>query len=130
MDIKIFCVCYVYKSQNINDDTVGEVNKMSLENKKLREMLTLVWDNNNILKNHVNKLMQDHDLLASNSVKRKLSECDECNTDGSKEYDRHGTFKRTNNGITRVYRRIDPSDKSMVLYMPLLIFIFKAFESL
>ncbi|KAK1430762.1 hypothetical protein QVD17_13748 [Tagetes erecta] len=101
---------------NINDDTAGEVNNMSLENKKLKEMLTLVWDNNNFLKEHVNKLMQDHHLLTSNSVKRKFSECDhECNTSGSKEYDRQGTFKRTNDGITRVYRRTDPFDKSMVV---------------
>ncbi|KAL8195683.1 hypothetical protein R6Q57_025436 [Mikania cordata] len=103
-------------NNNINDDNAGELNNMSLENKKLTEMLTLVWDNNNFLKNLVKKLMQYNDLLTSNSVKRKFSECDECNTSGSKEYcDHQGSSKRPNSGITRVYRRTDPSDKSMVV---------------
>ncbi|KAI7752517.1 hypothetical protein M8C21_015868, partial [Ambrosia artemisiifolia] len=106
-----------HKTNNTKDDTAGEVHNMSLENKKLREMLTLVWDNNNFLQKHVNKLiMKDHDLLTSNPGKRKFSECDEkCNTSGSKEYDHQGSPKMPNNGISRVYRRTDPSDKSMVV---------------
>ncbi|XP_076959195.1 putative WRKY transcription factor 40 [Bidens hawaiensis] len=102
---------------NINDDSVGELNKnMCLENKKLKEMLTLVWDNNNFLENQVNKLIRDHDLLTSNSVKRKFSECvDQCNTSGSKEYHHQASLKRQNNGISQVYRRTDPSEKSMVV---------------
>ncbi|XP_076909269.1 putative WRKY transcription factor 40 [Bidens hawaiensis] len=104
-------------THNINDDPVGELNKkMCLENKKLKEMLTLVWDNNNFLENQVNKLIKDHDLLTSNSVKRKFGECaDQCNTSGSKEYHHQESLKRPNNGISQIYRRTDPSDKSMVV---------------
>ncbi|KAF5815579.1 putative transcription factor WRKY family [Helianthus annuus] len=105
-------------THSIKDDTVEEVHNLSLENKKLREMLTLVWDNNNFLQNHVKKLklIQDHDLLTSSSVKRKFSECDDnCNTSGSKECDHQGSSKMPNNGISKVYRRTDPSDKSMVV---------------
>ncbi|KAI3692249.1 hypothetical protein L6452_32062 [Arctium lappa] len=97
----------------INDD----INQMSLENKKLREMLTIVWDKNNTLQNHVNKLMQDNDVLLTNPNKRKFGECEEGNASGSTE-NLHdcGSLKRPNEGITRVYRRIDdPSDKNMVV---------------
>ncbi|KAI3703566.1 hypothetical protein L1987_73736 [Smallanthus sonchifolius] len=87
---------------------------MSLENKKLREKLTLVLDNN-FLQNQLNKSMQDRGFLTSNPNKRKLSECDECDTSESTDYHHPGSSKRPNNGIPRVYRRTDPSDKSMVV---------------
>ncbi|KAJ9537175.1 hypothetical protein OSB04_029908 [Centaurea solstitialis] len=94
----------------MNDD----LNQMSLENKKLREMLTVVWNKNNTLQNHVNKLMQDNDVLSlTNPNKRKFTECEEGNTSGSTD---RGSLKRPNEGVMRVYRRIDdPSDKSMVV---------------
>ncbi|KAK1417789.1 hypothetical protein QVD17_26923 [Tagetes erecta] len=98
---------------NISNDTVAELKKMSIENKKLREMLKHVWDNNFLQEDHVDPSMQDSDFLASNMNKRKLKEsCDECNTSESMEYDHLGS---SNKGITRVYRRTDPSDKSMVV---------------
>lgn len=90
---------------------------MSLENKKLREMLTLVSDKNNSLQNQLKKLIQDQDSLTSNRNKRKFGECDECTTSGSTENHHQGFLKRPNNGVTKVYSRTDPSDKSMVLYM-------------
>ncbi|GKA64457.1 probable WRKY transcription factor 40 [Tanacetum coccineum] len=95
-----------------NDD---KLNQMSLENKKLKEMLTLVWDKNNSLQNHVSKLMQDRDLIASSPNKRKSGECDECNTSGSTENHHQGSLKRPYNSVTRVYTRTDPSDKTLVV---------------
>ncbi|KAJ9537174.1 hypothetical protein OSB04_029907 [Centaurea solstitialis] len=96
----------------VNDD----LNQMRLENNKLREMLTIVWDKNNTLQNQVNKLMQDHDLLVSDPNKRKFVECEEGNASGSTENLHQRSLKRPNEGVTRVYRRIDdPSDKSMVV---------------
>ena len=81
-------------------------------------MLTLVLDKHNSLQNHVSKLIQDSDLLASSPNKRKSGECDECNTSESTENHHQGSLKRSNNGVTRVYTRTDPSDKSLVLYTP------------
>ena len=86
--------------------------------KKLKEMLTLVLDNHNSLQNHVRKLMQDRDLLASSPNKRKSRECEECNTSDSTKNHQEGLLKRAINGVTRVYARTDPSDKSLVLYTP------------
>nr|GEV26618.1 probable WRKY transcription factor 40 [Tanacetum cinerariifolium] len=100
------------KSLKNNED---KLNQMNLENKKLKEMLTLVLDNHNSLQNHVSKLMQDHDLFASSPNKRKSGECDECNTSASTENHHQGLLKRLNNGVTRVYTRTDPSDKSLVV---------------
>ncbi|XP_024996505.1 probable WRKY transcription factor 40 [Cynara cardunculus var. scolymus] len=100
------------------DDTPmnNDLTRMSLENKKLREKLTTVWDKNNTLQNHVNKLMQDHELLVNNLNKRKFVECEEGNTSGRTETLHQGSLKRPNEGVTRVYRRTDdPSDKSMVV---------------
>ncbi|XP_024996503.1 probable WRKY transcription factor 40 isoform X2 [Cynara cardunculus var. scolymus] len=101
------------------DDTPMNVdlNQMSLENKKLKEMLTIVWDKNTTLQNHVNKLMQDNEVLLNNPHKRKFGQCAEgCASGSTENLHDHGSLKRPNEGITRVYRRIDDlSDKSMVV---------------
>ncbi|XP_076955834.1 WRKY transcription factor 18-like [Bidens hawaiensis] len=87
-----------------SDDTVADLNKMRLENNKLREMLALVWDGN-FLENHVNKPIQDPDqFLRSNPNKRKSKECDyECNTTESAER------------ITRICRWGDSSDHNTMV---------------
>ncbi|GJT03764.1 probable WRKY transcription factor 40 [Tanacetum coccineum] len=104
-----------HKTDDTPKNNEDKLNQMNLENKKLKEMLTLVLDNHNSLQNHVSKLMQDHDLLASSPNKRKSGVCDECNTSASTESHHQGLLKRLNNGVTRVYTRTDPSDKSLVV---------------
>lgn len=102
-------------SRSCKENNEDKLNQMSLENKKLKEMLTLVLNNHNSLQNHVSKLMQDPDILASSPNKRKNGDWDECNTSGSTENHHQGFVKRPNNGVTRVYTRTDPSDKSLVV---------------
>ncbi|CAH1427347.1 unnamed protein product [Lactuca virosa] len=106
-----------YKTDDtpMNDDLVGGLNQMRLKNKKLREMITVVLDNSNSLQNHVNKLMQEHDLLVSNTNKRKFGECDDRNTTESRKSLHQESLKSTNDGVTKFYRRTDPSDKSMII---------------
>ncbi|PWA17905.1 DNA-binding WRKY [Artemisia annua] len=104
---------------HLTDDTPknneDKLNQINLENKKLKEMLTLVLDNHNSLQNHVSKLIRDRDLLASSPNKRKSGECYECNTSGSTENHHQRSLKRPNNGVKRVYTRTDPSDTSLVV---------------
>ncbi|XP_071730522.1 probable WRKY transcription factor 40 [Rutidosis leptorrhynchoides] len=103
-------------TQKANDDFGGKMNQMCLENKKLRESLTVICENNKFLQNHVNQLlMQDQDLLVPSPNKRKFGHCDKCNTCGSSDSPHQGSLKRPNNGITKAYRRTDPSDNSLVV---------------
>ncbi|CAI9284997.1 unnamed protein product [Lactuca saligna] len=99
----------------MNDDMAGELNQMRLKNKKLREMITVVLENSNSLQNHVNKLMQEHDSFASNTNKRKFSQCDDRNSSESRKSLHQESLKSRNDGVTKVYRRTDPSDKSMII---------------
>nr|GEU67506.1 probable WRKY transcription factor 40 [Tanacetum cinerariifolium] len=114
LDIDLNVVPF-HKTGDTSKNNEDKLSQMNLENKKLKEMLTLVSDNHNSHQNHVSKLMQDHDLLASSPNKRKSCECDECNTSASTENHHQGLLKRLNNGVTRVYTRTDPSDKSLVV---------------
>nr|XP_043630860.1 probable WRKY transcription factor 40 [Erigeron canadensis] len=103
-------------TNKISDGLEGELSQMNLENKKLREMLKVVLESNNFLQKHANKLMQDQHLSVCNQDKRKFVESDDCNTSGSMDQFHHlGSMKRTNNGIRKLYRQADPSDKSMVV---------------
>ncbi|KAJ9549658.1 hypothetical protein OSB04_022201 [Centaurea solstitialis] len=101
--------------KEVDDDTVGDLGRISSENRKLKEMLTIIWEHNNSLQNQVNKLMQDKQLSVSNPKKRKLD-------DRSSTINEQSSWKRpndheysSNTGIRRVYVQTDPSDKTLVV---------------
>ncbi|KAI3728187.1 hypothetical protein L6452_16819 [Arctium lappa] len=87
----------------------GMVGDLSSENRKLKEMLTIIWDHNNSLQTQVKKLMKDRELIVSNPKKRKLDETVE-----QSSWNRPNE-ELPNTGIHRVYVKTDPSDKSLVV---------------
>ncbi|PWA52888.1 WRKY15 [Artemisia annua] len=93
----------------VDDSTVGNLSRISKENKKLKEMLTIVWDNYNTLQTKVKKVIQDKEVVESSPKKRKFDETvQQC------------LLKRPNeelpkSGIQRVYVQTDPSDKSLIV---------------
>ncbi|KAI3728186.1 hypothetical protein L6452_16818 [Arctium lappa] len=107
--------------KEVDDDRVGDLGRISKENRKLKEMLRIVWDNYNSLQTQVNKLMQQQQqqVLISNPKKRKL---DDENSIGTVQQSSSWN-KRPNDdhelllkaGIQRVYIQTDPSDKSLVV---------------
>ncbi|XP_076926173.1 putative WRKY transcription factor 40 [Bidens hawaiensis] len=93
------------------DDDDDTVYNLSRKNKKLKEMLTAVLDEYNSLTTHVKKLMEYKEEYESSPVKRKLDHG---------ETVEQGSWKRPKedlpvSGIKRVYVKVDPSDKSLVV---------------
>ncbi|PWA93143.1 WRKY15 [Artemisia annua] len=93
----------------VDDSTVGNLSRMSKENKKLKEMLTIVRDNYNTLQTKVKKIIQDKEVVESSPKKRKFDETVQ-----------QSLLKRPNeelpkSGIQRVYVQTDPSDKSLIV---------------
>ncbi|KAI3698419.1 hypothetical protein L2E82_41952 [Cichorium intybus] len=98
---------FSFGKEQVNHDE--DLSRISNENKKLKEMLTNLWENYSSLQTHVNKLMQDKQVLESNPKKRKLDETVQ-----------QSLWKKPNleppkTGIQRVYVPTDPSDKSLVV---------------
>ncbi|KVH95612.1 hypothetical protein Ccrd_002369 [Cynara cardunculus var. scolymus] len=89
----------------------GMVGELSSENRKLKEMLTVIWGHNNSLQTQVKKLMQDKELLVSNPNKRKLDET----VIEQNSWNRPNEDNLPKTGIQRVYVRTDPSDKTLVV---------------
>ncbi|KAJ0666466.1 putative transcription factor WRKY family [Helianthus annuus] len=93
----------------VDDHTVYDLSRESNENKKLKEMLIDIWDKYNSLTTHVKKLIQDKEELESSPKKRKFDETVQ-----------QSLWKRPReelpiSGIKRVYVKVDPSDKSLVV---------------
>ena len=89
---------------------VGDLSRISKENKKLKEMLTVVLDNYNTLQTKLKKIIQDKEVVEPSPKKRKFDETVQ-----------QSLWKRPNeelpkSGIQRVYVQTDPSDKSLVLF--------------
>ncbi|KAI3694245.1 hypothetical protein L1987_77207 [Smallanthus sonchifolius] len=95
--------------EEADDVAVGDLSQISNENMKLREKIIVAWDMYNSLQTHVKKLMQDKEVLEWSSKKRKFDDTVQ-----------QSSWKGLNeelpmSGIKRVYVRIDPSDKSLVV---------------
>ncbi|KAL8267028.1 hypothetical protein R6Q59_004372 [Mikania micrantha] len=93
----------------VDDDIVLDLNKKSKENKKLKELLTFVWDNYNSLQTDVKKLLQEKEELESSPKKRKFDDTVQQSSWKMPKEDLRSS------GIKRVYVKIDPSDKSLVV---------------
>ncbi|KVH95572.1 probable WRKY transcription factor 40 [Cynara cardunculus var. scolymus] len=96
-----------------HDHTVGDLSGIRNENRKLKEMVTIVWDNYNSLQAQVNKLMQEQEVLVSNPKKRKLDESTTRVEQSS--WKRRNEEELSKTGIQRVYVQTDPTDKSLVV---------------
>ncbi|KAI7757615.1 hypothetical protein M8C21_016506 [Ambrosia artemisiifolia] len=95
--------------KEVDDHSVWDLSRKSNENKKLKEMLIDIWDKYNSLTTHVNKLIQDKEELESSPKKRKFDETVQ-----------QSLWKRPReelpiSGIKRVYVKVDPSDKTLVV---------------
>ncbi|MFS8030523.1 putative transcription factor WRKY family [Helianthus anomalus] len=95
--------------KEVDDHTIDDLSRESNENKKLKEMLIDIWDKYNSLTTHVKKLIQDKEELESSPKKRKFDETVQ-----------QSLWKRPKeelpiSGIKRVYVKVDPSDKSLVV---------------
>ncbi|GJZ87629.1 probable WRKY transcription factor 40 [Tanacetum coccineum] len=95
--------------KNDDDHTVGDLSRITKENKKLKEMLTIVWDKYTTLQTQVKKIMQDKEVSESSPKKRKFDETV-----------KQSLWERLNeeipkSGIQRVYVPTDPSDKSLIV---------------
>ncbi|KAI3812530.1 hypothetical protein L1987_17240 [Smallanthus sonchifolius] len=93
----------------VDDRRACNLSRKNNENKKLKEMLTGLLDNYNSLNTHVKKLMQDKEELESSPKKRKFDDTVQ-----------QSSWKRPKedlpiSGIKRVYVKVDPSDKSLVV---------------
>ncbi|KAK9052787.1 hypothetical protein SSX86_029417 [Deinandra increscens subsp. villosa] len=94
-----------------DDDMVCDLSRKGYnENKKLKEMLSFVLEDYNSLKTHFNKLVQDKEELESSPKKRKFDD----DTVQQSSWKRRKEELPTS-GIRRVYVRIDPLDKSLVV---------------
>lgn len=93
----------------ISGDHLSRINN---ENKKLKEMLKIVWENYNSLQTHVKKLMQEKQVPESNPKKRKLDETVQQSLWKRQNWNLESP---RNTGVQRVYIPTDPSDKSLVL---------------
>ncbi|XP_023768619.1 WRKY transcription factor 18 [Lactuca sativa] len=93
----------------ISGDHLSRINN---ENKKLKEMLKIVWENYNSLQTHVKKLMQEKQVPESNPKKRKLDETVQQSLWKRQNWNLESP---RNTGVQRVYIPTDPSDKSLVV---------------
>ncbi|GKD80330.1 hypothetical protein Tco_1342951, partial [Tanacetum coccineum] len=89
--------------------TVGNLSSVSKENKKLKEVLAMVWENYTTLQTQVKKIMQDKEVSESSPKKRKFDETVKQSL--WETPNEEGELPKS--GIQRVYVQTDPSDKSL-----------------
>lgn len=100
-------------SSQVDDRMVSDLSRKSEENKKLKELLSVVWNSYNSLSTHVKKITQEKEEFESSPKKRKRDDTVQ-----------QSSWKRPTeelpispiSGIKRVYVKVDPSDKSLVIY--------------
>nr|XP_043607788.1 probable WRKY transcription factor 40 [Erigeron canadensis] len=107
---------------NSGGEQLSNNDEISSENKRLKEMLTTVWDEYNSLQTYIKErlLMLDKEttlLELSSPKKRKF---DNHNNETTVVHDQTSWKKRPGqelptSGIHRVYVQVDPSDKSLVV---------------
>lgn len=105
-----------------------ELNRMSSENKKLNEKLSILYENYNALQSHLNELIRKNsDYHPSNSRKRKAESEDNTNNNvcginnknhtesiSSDEDSSKRTRESSKGRVSRVVVKTEKSDNSMV----------------
>ncbi|KAJ0911276.1 putative transcription factor WRKY family [Helianthus annuus] len=92
-----------------DDPSVEELSRISKENMKLKESLSVAWDMYNSLNAQVKKLMHDKEELECSPKKRKFEETVQQSL-WKMPYD-----ELPRSGTKIVYVPVDPSDKSLVV---------------
>nr|USN24501.1 WRKY transcription factor [Panax notoginseng] len=103
-----------------NDPIVDELNRMNTENERLTKMLALVCENYNTLQSRFAELVQKDTSSTSPPTKRKSADQEHenygnvyyCDLQGADSYKR---LKEVKTNVSRVFVRIDPSDKTLVV---------------